>query len=85
MSASVLFLGIQKPVRTANPSRPARAASRSNLWKEGPVPIGYRTFFGGGADVLPNGNLEYDLCAGLPSGGAVVVELPQDPAVPLGS
>lgn len=33
--------------------------------------------FGGNAEVLANGNLEYDLCAGLPSGGAVVLELPQ--------
>lgn len=35
------------------------------------------SFFGGNAEVLANGNLEYDLCAASPGGNAVVLELPQ--------
>lgn len=35
------------------------------------------SFFGGNAEVLANGNLEYDLCAASPGGNAVVLEVPQ--------
>jgi arylsulfate sulfotransferase len=35
------------------------------------------SFFGGNAEVLANGDLEYDLSAGLPSGGTVVLEVTQ--------
>lgn len=35
------------------------------------------SFFGGNAEVLANGDLEYDLCSASPGGNAVVLELPQ--------
>lgn len=35
------------------------------------------SFWGGNAEVLANGNLEYDLCAAAPGGNAVILEVPQ--------
>lgn len=35
------------------------------------------SFWGGNAEVLGNGDFEYDLCAAAPGGNAVVLELPQ--------